>query len=171
MSRKVVQLAKMLSLFKKPIIDASFRASTTFLLSVIAPITGKNLAEKLNLYVRLFDPVTIAVIGSVITVFIFIERYFHHSNLAVSGVFGAFRHFVGIIYLIVFAEMLTSINIPTTQILYNAVTFISINYQPVITLAVAAFAARMIRYSYQIVFYEDLQKPTSEAATIQTNET
>lgn len=141
-----------------PAVKASLMASITFLSLVVAPALGKGLAEKFNLYIQLLDPFKIGVIGTVMSVMVFFESFFRDSNPALSGVFGVFNNLTRIIYLLVFAEMLTSINIPSTQVLYNALTFVTINYQPVVSLAVAAFAAGMIRYSYQILFHEQLKK-------------
>ncbi len=148
----------MKSIFKRPIVDASLRAFSTFLLSAVAPAVSKGLAEKLNLFVQLLNPVVTGVIGTAISAMYFAERYFRRSNPALSGVFGVLKQFAGLIYLLFFAEMLTSINIPVTQVLYNSLTFISINYQPIITLAVIAFAVRMLQHSYQILFHEQLKE-------------
>lgn len=142
----------------RPAARAFLMASLTFLLTAAAPALGKNLAERLNLFIQLLDPLLIGAIGTFMSVIVFLDNFFRRSNPALSGVLGALNNLVGLIYLLVLAEMLTSISIPVTQIIYSSLTFVTINYQPVISLAVIAFAARMLRHSYQILFHEQLKE-------------
>ncbi|MBS7247764.1 MAG: hypothetical protein QXW47_07760 [Candidatus Jordarchaeales archaeon] len=142
----------------RPAVRAFLVASLTFLSTAVAPALGKSLAEQLNLFIQLLDPLLIGAIGTLMSVIVFLDNFFRRSKPALSGVLGALNNLVGLIYLLVFAEMLTSINIPVMQILYSSLTFVTINYQPVISLAIIAFATRMLRHSYQILFHEQLKE-------------
>jgi len=142
----------------RPAVRALLMSSLTFLSTAVAPALGKSLAQRFNLFIQLLDPLVIGLIGAVVSVMVFLDNFFRRSNPVLSGVFGTLNNLIGLIYMLVFAEMLTSISIPVTQIFYSSLTFVTINYQPIVTLIIIVFVVRMLRHFYQILFHEQLKE-------------